>query len=167
MPTITILRAPSGAGKSTYAATLLAKPELTKAVSADHFFMKDGHYRFDASSLAEAHKRAQDRALFHIRRGLNVVVDNTNLLPEHFVPYLLMAYYAKADYLCTIWEPESLPSVEELVARNVHGVDEKTIRRQLSRFKTASYRCEKREVGDVLREILPWGATTEVERWLR
>ena len=92
-----ILRGLSGSGKSTFAQAL-ADPRVsydTVTCSADAYFMVGGIYNWHAERLADAHlecNNAFETALADER--MHIVIDNTNLLPEHYETYVKRSHEA-------------------------------------------------------------------------
>jgi predicted kinase len=72
MKTLILLRGLPGAGKSTFAKTLGGIH-----IEADHYFMKDGEYKFDASKLKQAHEYCRTSTEGWMMEGYNIVVSNT------------------------------------------------------------------------------------------
>jgi len=72
MKILIILRGLPGAGKSTLAKTLGGIH-----IEADHYFMKDGEYKFDASKLKQAHEHCRTSTEGWMMEGYNIVVSNT------------------------------------------------------------------------------------------
>jgi predicted kinase len=72
MKTLILLRGLPGAGKSTFAKTLGGIH-----IEADHYFMKDGEYKFDASKLKQAHEHCRTSTEGWMMEGYNIVVSNT------------------------------------------------------------------------------------------
>jgi predicted kinase len=72
MKTLILVRGLPGAGKSTFAKTLGGIH-----IEADHYFMKDGEYKFDASKLKQAHEYCRTSTEGWMIEGYNIVVSNT------------------------------------------------------------------------------------------
>jgi predicted kinase len=72
MKTLILVRGLPGAGKSTFAKTLGGIH-----IEADHYFMKDGEYKFDASKLKQAHEYCRTSTEGWMVEGHNIVVSNT------------------------------------------------------------------------------------------
>jgi predicted kinase len=72
MKTLILLRGLPGAGKSTFAKMLGGIH-----IEADHYFMKDGEYKFDASKLKQAHEYCRTSTEGWMMEGYNIVVSNT------------------------------------------------------------------------------------------
>lgn len=72
MKTLILLRGLPGSGKSTFAKTLGGIH-----IETDHYFMKDGEYKFDASKLKQAHEHCRTSTEGWMMEGYNIVVSNT------------------------------------------------------------------------------------------
>jgi hypothetical protein len=77
---VLVLRAVSGAGKSTFTSNVMkAAGGGGVSVSADNFFMVDGNYVFIPSLLGEAHNACVRDFARHVMGGSPlVIVDNTS-----------------------------------------------------------------------------------------
>jgi predicted kinase len=120
---VVIMRGIPGSGKSTYTAKLGG----AYVVSADHFFMEGGIYKFDATKLQEAHGACMRNFVKIITtpdwsRGYYpvVVVDNTNITVLEVAPYaaLALAYGHEVEVVTVSADPYVA------AARNSHGVPE-------------------------------------------
>lgn len=113
-----------GSGKSTLIHKMM--DEHTTIVSADHYFMRDGKYRFDRQQLGKAHTSCQNNFELAIKLQTSTIfVDNTNIKARDRKFYIDMAL--ENDYEVQIL---ALPAdVEASVARNVHGVPAEAIQR--------------------------------------
>lgn len=98
-----------GVGKTTW-----AKSRFPRAVhcSADHFFEKDGEYKFDVHGLAEAHAQCMKkfiescRALDPANSLVDIVVDNTNVNVHSVAPYVGIARaYGIKPHLVLVRDP--------------------------------------------------------------
>lgn len=103
MKEIFLLRGAPGAGKST-----LAKMICNQHVEADMFFIQDEEYKFDATKLKQAHEWCQQRTMFWMERGYNVVVSNT-----FTQEWEMEAYYKLAEQYGY--------RIHSLVVENRHG----------------------------------------------
>lgn len=120
------MRGLMGSGKSEWVKRkmieiLTADPmALVTAVSADHFFMVDGKYKFDATRLGEAHSKClRDYLDIIINNRYEVLfVDNTNISPVEIAPYYkaAQAYGHDVEIINIKCDPALA------AARNVHGV---------------------------------------------
>lgn len=134
---IYIMSGVSGSGKSTYASSL-AKPEDLTVVSADHYFMEDGVYRFDPSRLGQAHARCLHNFIAALNQNERepdhdrvLVVDNTNTTELELAPYVAVsAAYGHRPTLVTV-----VANLEVAAARNTHGVTLQGVRRQWDNIK--------------------------------
>lgn len=111
-----------GSGKTTWIQDNLKNPGIA---SADHYYMKDGVYKFDKTYIREAHN--QCRLLFHVFLHSNmptVVIDNTNTNQGHanWAGYLALNYGYEVYF---VFMP--LISVELAYERNVHNVPIETL----------------------------------------
>jgi hypothetical protein len=104
------------------------------SVSADHFFMEEGEYKFDVTKLGEAHASCLRRFVDLVSSGSKdntVVVDNTNTTGTEVAPYaaLATAYGHELKIITIVVDPEVAH------ARNVHGVPLKTVKDQYKRLE--------------------------------
>jgi predicted kinase len=132
---VKILCGISGSGKSTYIENHFSGALV---ISADHYFMKTGEYKFDPSLLGAAHNECLKRFMlecqFHNRASapLVLVVDNTNTSAFEVAPYYRVAEALGCDVEVIIIDAD----LEKAAARNVHGVPRQVIRRQYDRLMT-------------------------------
>jgi len=155
MSRLHVLRAVSGAGKSTRAKELVQEwidkhtpfggegdvvgitESMTLVCSTDDFFVaRGGRYEFDAKKLSEAHawNRGRVRAAMELGIGL-VVVDNTNTRRWEYQPYLDMATqfgYETEEEIVGKFDEASL---KVYANRNRHGVPLEAIRKMAARFQ--------------------------------
>lgn len=143
-----ILSGASGSGKSSYIGQC---DHPNSVVSADHYFEKNGEYKFDPSKLSEAHGLCFYNFIEWCRQpsyeGMSIYVDNSNTTVEEIAPYILGASaYGVTARIVTLM---ATPSDAQLLAdRNRHGVNEKTIRAQLQRIQA--------------RKLPPWWNNTNI-----
>src|SRR5271154_5563102 len=138
MRKVIILSGISGSGKSTYAEGILNATQGIK-VSADHFFMKEGSYHFDATKLGEAHAECFRRFIDYLQQTPAwecVVVDNTNCQTWEIAPYMLAAaafgYRAELHTLmCGTWA-----QVDLCYQRNQHQVSRSVVYEQHRRLES-------------------------------
>jgi predicted kinase len=133
-----LMRGLPGSGKSTKAKELAG--EDGQIFSTDDFFCMntDNEYRFDGSKLGQAHSWNQRRSLEAMRAGIPIVViDNTNTTIREMRSYTEhISLAAQLGYTVSIAEPETSWKfdIEQLVAKNSHGVPEAAIQRMLNRY---------------------------------
>lgn len=123
---VVIMRAPSGAGKSTWISTHL--PTAT-VCSADHFFVKHGGgtYKFDPTLLGRAHGSCVAAFKAALARGdAAVVVDNTNLVRKHYKEYVDLA--KAAGY--TVYQ-----KCLKTQFQNTHGVPDEKVAQMRATFQ--------------------------------
>ena len=137
---VIILAGTPGAGKSTYAKSLKSPEVDVVIVSADHFFEKDGQYRFDPKLLGQAHKQCFDNFLFYLdfdttKRPMIIVVDNTNLAMWEYEKYVKAALDRGCDVeIVNIWcRPEIAAE------RTLHGVPKEKIYQMYEKFKNGLF----------------------------
>lgn len=127
MKQVIIMMGAPGSGKTTY-----IKNNFPGAivVSADHYFIKDGEYRFDHTQLSQAHKQCFDKFNDHISKyaviigdAPIIVVDNTNTRLKELRPYIDLA----KDYGYNVKIIAIKCDVNLASSRNVHGVPHETI----------------------------------------
>lgn len=151
MSKVIILSGVSGAGKSSFVPSDVTGE--AEVVSADHFFLVKGEYRFDPSKLADAHAECFRRYISALIAGVTlgrnaVIVDNTNTTAVEIAPYVLGAQaYGYSPKIITVNVPES--ALEACAARNRHGVSLQGIRAQWERLQA--------------RQLPPWWEHETVE----
>jgi predicted kinase len=99
MKCLILLRGLPGSGKSTFAKTLGGIH-----VEADHYFMKDGEYKFDASKLKQAHEHCRTSTEGWMMEGYNIVVSNTFTQEWEMEPYFGLAKDYGYRVVCLIVE---------------------------------------------------------------
>lgn len=155
MKKVYILSGVSGSGKSTLVDRLVAahqpmdkreteghKP-VHRVVSADHYFIEDGVYRFDPQKLSEAHGACfrgfiealqAENDVAHAYADRLIVVDNTNTTTEEIAPYMLgaQAYGYEAEVRTLMCRSED--DVKVCAGRNAHGASFDTVLAQHRRI---------------------------------
>ena len=129
-PNVIIMSGISGSGKSTYARRRFPGADV---VSADHYFMEDGgRYVFDRTKLGDAHAECFRRFIYLLERGdCPIVVDNTNLSVQEIAPYVLGARAFDCDVEIITFRADV-----ETCLRNVHGLGEMALNKQLARLNS-------------------------------
>jgi predicted kinase len=123
MKTLTLVRGLPGAGKSTFAKTLGGIH-----IEADHYFMKDGEYKFDASKLKQAHEYCRTSAEGWMMEGYNIVVSNT--FTQEWEMY---AYYGLAEKYG--YRVHSVIVENRHDGINVHGCPVEKVKEMKDRFE--------------------------------
>ncbi|NBT35962.1 MAG: ATP-binding protein [Betaproteobacteria bacterium] len=134
-----LMRGVSGSGKSTLARKLAENHENSVILSTDDYFMVEGKYVFDPSSLGKYHKMNQDRARWAMLDRIScVIIDNTNTQAWEMRPYVETAL--ELGYEIEIHEPEPA-TLEEIMRRQESRKDAEknlpieTVKRMLARFE--------------------------------
>ena len=126
--TVTILRGISGAGKSTYTAKHFSDAVVC---SADHYFGRDGSYKFDPTKLGKAHNWCFEVFEAACASGrLSIVLDNTNTMLKEFKRYIDVAKTRgyKVNVIRLVVDPKVAAK------RNVHGVPAEKVQQMQDRF---------------------------------
>lgn len=121
-----ILVGASGSGKTTYRNKNY--PNYTPC-SADDFMIEDGVYKWSAAKLGWAHNACLLKAEDSLRRGEDVIIDNTSTRNKERKSYLEVAEFFGAEV-----EIHVLPWKKEYLSRNVHGVTKEIVEKQLERI---------------------------------
>jgi predicted kinase len=132
-----LMRGVSGSGKSTLARKLAEDHKDSVILSTDDYFMVEGRYVFDPSSLGKNHKMNQDRARWAMQERIPcVIIDNTNTQAWEMLPYVETAL--ELGYEIEIQEPDPVP-LEEIMRRQESRPDKnlplETVQRMLDRFE--------------------------------
>ena len=135
-----IMHGISGSGKTTTTKKFIEKyskeygDSLTYAVhSTDDYFMNDGKHIFNPDKLSEYHEMNHKEFCNSLNRSINlVIVDNTNILPEHWQPYSDSANNSGYS-IRHFWTP--IIEAEVAFERNVHNVPMHAIERQIENYK--------------------------------
>ena len=134
---VVLLRGLSGSGKSTFARRLCRYATwlgLTAQIcSADAWMQGPNGYEWRASDLHYAHSSCQEECARAIDSKVDVIcIDNTNIMPREFIPYLEMS----VDHVLRIvtFPCESLHDAIALARRSAHGVPDSVTKRRFEQF---------------------------------
>jgi predicted kinase len=126
-----IIRGVPGSGKSTVAKHLAGG--LGRIVSADHYFEKDGQYRFVREDLGKAHFQCRVAFTEAVADEVPViVVDNTNIKKRDYEYY--EDFGSRHGYTVVTVVMENMDPVI-CHARNTHAVPLETIQRMTANFE--------------------------------
>ncbi|MCP3681523.1 MAG: ATP-binding protein [bacterium] len=130
--TLYLLRAVSGAGKTTLANTLVEHLPNTVAFAADDYHYDDkGVYNWKPENMSKAHKWCQDSVRKSMEQPCsNIVVHNTNTSEKEIAPYLSLA----KEYG---YKVVSLLIENRHGNKSVHGVPEKVLEAQEQRLRNS------------------------------
>jgi predicted kinase len=89
-----ILQGPPGSGKTTKANEIAArKRRNTVIISANSKCVdENGNYKFNPKDLQKNHLECIQEAIEHMKQGLSVIIDNTNIYRKHCFPYVYFAH---------------------------------------------------------------------------
>lgn len=128
-PHLYLIRGLPGSGKTT-----LARKLAVQVFAADDYFYKNGEYRFDPSQLGHAHAACQRNTEAALRGGQTVAVANTFTQRWELQPYIELG--AKYNAILTVIDLfDSGLTVEQLAARNEHGVPAANIAAMHARYE--------------------------------
>lgn len=114
-PVVFVMRGLPGCGKTWVADNIVkwcwSEGVSCKVCSADHWFSRDGHYRWERQGLTDAHAHSRGTFLYWMQQETRVIViDNTNLRTEDYKYYVTCAvergYEAKVVEFRTLIEDE-------------------------------------------------------------
>lgn len=88
---LVLIRGLPGSGKTTLATKICLNNIYSKHFEADHYFMVNGEYVFDANKLHEAHKWCLRSTKEALESGYKVVVSNTFTTEKELKPYFELA----------------------------------------------------------------------------
>lgn len=119
-----LVRGLPGSGKTTVAKAIASLLGY-KHFEADHFFERDGEYKFDPELLGRAHAYCQGQVHAAMHRRKNIVVSNTFTTGRELEPYYVLAR-------------ENGYQIQTIICRgefgSVHNVPSETIERMRKRF---------------------------------
>ena len=138
------MRGIPGSGKSTYARRVMKKfkgifKKEATICSADHFFIgKDGIYKYDRENIGLAHAVCQRNVVSFMSKGFDLIIlDNTNTIKKELNPYIEMANKYGYTIRYKIVGGQSEEDIKKYAARNIHGVNEETIKKMAQRLASS------------------------------
>ena len=131
-----IMKGLPGSGKSSVTRVLQKIYPDAIICSVDHYFAREGEYKFQFDQLEQAHKACQKKARRAAKRNCHVIIiDNTNVRHWESKVYLRMA--RDYNYLVLYIEPQT-PwrfDVETLAKHNIHGVKKNILQQKLTSYQ--------------------------------
>jgi hypothetical protein len=130
MKKVILIRAVSGAGKSTFAEMLA--PDSCICCADDFFTDEQGNYNFDASKLGQAHKACRDKYLKLVDHPYVdlIVVSNTNTKESDYKFYLDEAEKRGIMVFSLVLENRH-------GGKNIHGLPDHVLERQEQNIKNS------------------------------
>lgn len=124
---VILMRGVSGSGKSTVARQLVDGHPSAIIVSADDFFVVDGHYLYDRTKIESAHRTCLRKFIDALQANTGlVIVDNTNVTELHASPYMAVAEAYEYDAIILRIQCDW----RKAQGRNRHGVSMEQAERQ-------------------------------------
>lgn len=151
-----VIRGLPGSSKSTLASSL---NESLKGIilSTDSVLCdSNGTYLFSPDYMGLAHSLNTAKCKEVCRRGLNVIIDNTNTTTKEVQPYYDIAMEYGYDFEMVIPSTDWAFDVEECFKRNTHNVPFETIQRMRNRFESNDKVLAKLKQKKVIERIVPY-----------
>lgn len=126
-PTLYLVRGCPGAGKSTFAQSLLDNRVVQRAYEADDYFMQSGEYRFDFNLLEDAHYQCRRNTLLALYEGMSVAVSNTSCAEWEVETYATIARETEANFVSIILENRH-------DGKNIHGCPDAKVEQMKRKF---------------------------------
>lgn len=127
-PTLYLVRGCPGAGKSTFAQSLLDNRVVQRVYEADDYFlMKDGEYRFDFTLLEQAHYQCKRSTWLALYEGMSVAVSNTSCAEWEVETYATIAQDTEANFVSIILENRH-------DGKNIHGCPDAKVEQMKRKF---------------------------------
>lgn len=130
---VLLLRASSGAGKSTFA-NYISSINLGRTIvccADDYFTDKEGNYNFRASELSVAHKECQRKFCEALERNEElVIVANTNTTERELNFYIDKCKQYGYTYFSIVIENRN-------DTKNVHNVPDEALKRQENNLRNS------------------------------
>ena len=126
-PTLYLVRGVSGAGKSTFAATLANSLGISYHEADAFFVARDGEYIFKPELLPQAHATCLCGVNLELSNGFSVIVSNTSTTEKEVKVYQDIAKEYNANFVSLIVENRN-------DTMSVHDVPEDVLQKQRKRF---------------------------------
>lgn len=126
-PTLYLIRGVAGAGKSTFAQSLLDKFVVQRVYEADQYFVQNGEYQFDPTKLEDAHYQCQRNTWLALYEGMSVAVSNTSCADWEVETYATIARETEANFVSIIVENRH-------GGKNIHGCPDAKVEQMKRKF---------------------------------
>ena len=126
-PTLYLIRGVVGAGKSTFAQSLLDKFVVQRVYEADQYFVQNGVYQFDPTHLEQAHNDCKRKTWLALYEGMSVAVSNTSCADWEVDTYQTIARETEANFVSIILENRH-------GGKNIHGCPDSKVEQMKRKF---------------------------------
>lgn len=126
-PTLYLIRGVAGAGKSTFAQSLLDSRVVQRVYEADDYFIQNGEYQFDPSKLEAAHNQCKRNTWLALYEGMSVAVSNTSCADWEVGIYQTIARETEANFVSIILENRH-------DGKNIHGCPDAKVEQMKQKF---------------------------------
>lgn len=139
-----LIRGLPGSGKSTLTRKLIKKMGGEVAhCSTDDVVTAGGVYLWSPDYIGLSHKINQMKVREACKRGIPVIVDNTNTTWKEIEPYWNTAQEFGYKFIVEEPDTEWKFDVDKCAEYNSHGVPKETIQRMLDRWESTASILEK------------------------
>lgn len=129
---LTIIRGPSGSGKSSIAGFLQSQNPAIRIAEADMYF-EERKLDFHPTKLPHAHDYCKELVVIAISFGLPVIVSNTGMKLWEIEPYIEMA--KEHNYELEIYRTPGPWNSDILSKRNIHKVPLDIVNKQIAKYE--------------------------------
>jgi uridine kinase len=126
-PTLYLIRGCPGAGKSTFAQSLLDSRVVQRVYEADDYFIQNGEYQFDPTKLGQAHYQCERNTWLALYEGMSVAVSNTSCAEWEVETYATIARETEANFVSIIVENRH-------EGKNIHGCPDAKVEQMKRKF---------------------------------
>lgn len=156
MPKMLVCRGIPSSGKSFIAKQLNESLKGIILSTDSVLYDSTGQYLFSADYMGLSHALNQAKCKEVCRRGLNVIIDNTNTTTKEVQPYYDIAMEYGYDFEMVLPSTSWMWDVEECFKRNTHNVPLETIQRMRNRFESNEKVLNKLKQKKMVEPIVPY-----------